>query len=270
MVTKLERSIMMVELKLLNDFKLFDNIGTMAYRNLLKTLHNPDKVLDVIVQPVMFMLMFGYLFGGAIVGNVHAYLPTIVPGILMQSLISAASGSGTQISDDLNSGIYDRLKTLPIASIVPLAGQLLADILRLFIAACTVLITGFLMGWRPEADFGWLVVVILLDVFLGWSLSWIFALYGMLAKSSTMVESVSLITMILFTFLSSAFVPVKTLPHFMQIVVNLNPISYVIGVSRLMLNQGIWSNQAWVVLLSGGLVVIIFAPLTMLIYNRKN
>lgn len=98
------------------------NTATMAYRNLLKTLHNPDKFLDVIVQPVMFMLMFGYLFGGAIAGNVHAYLPTIVPGILMQALISAASGSGTQISDDMNSGIYDRLKSLPIAHIAPLAG----------------------------------------------------------------------------------------------------------------------------------------------------
>lgn len=246
------------------------NILTMAYRNLLKTLHNPDKFLDVIIQPVMFMLMFGYLFGGAIAGNVHAYLPTIVPGILMQALISAASGSGTQISDDLHSGIYDRLKSLPIAHIAPLAGQLFADILRLFIAAVASLTTGFLMGWRPAAGFSWVVATVLLDVFLGWALSWIFALYGMLAKSSTMVESVSLITMILLTFLSSAFVPVKTLPHIMQILVNLNPVSYVISASRLMLNQGAWSIQAWIVLISGILVVMIFAPLTVFAYNHKN
>ena len=222
------------------------NTATMAYRNLLKTLHNPDKFLDVIVQPVMFMLMFGYLFGGAIAGNVHAYLPTIVPGILMQALISAASGSGTQISDDMNSGIYDRLKSLPIAHIAPLAGQLFA------------------------AGFGWVVVVVLLDVFLGWALSWVFALYGMVAKSSTMVESVSLITMLLLTCLSSAFVPVKTLPHVVQILVNLNPVTYVIKASRVMLNQGVWSNQAWIVLGAGVLVVAIFAPLTVLVYNRKN
>lgn len=248
---------------------IFANIGTMAYRNLLKTLHNPDKLLDVIVQPVLFMLMFGYLFGGAIAGNVHAYLPTIVPGILMQALISAASGSGTQISDDLHSGIYDRLKSLPIAHIAPLAGQLLADILRLFIAAIASLITGFLMGWQPASSLSWVIVVILLDVFLGWSLSWIFALYGMIAKSSTMVESVSLITMLLLTFLSSAFVPTKTLPHLMQILVNINPVSYVISASRSMLNYGIWTTQAWIVLLSGILVVVIFAPLTVYIYNHK-
>lgn len=246
------------------------NTATMAYRNLLKTLHNPDKFLGVIVQPVMFMLMFGYLFGGEIAGNVHAYLPTIVPGILMQALISAASGSGTQISDDMNSGIYDRLKSLPIAHIAPLAGQLFADILRLFIAAIASLTTGFLMGWRPAAGFGWVVVVVLLDVFLGWVLSWVFALYGMVAKSSTMVESVSLITMLLLTFLSSAFVPVKTMPHAMQFLVNLNPVTYVIKASRVMLNQGVWSNQAWIVLGAGVLVVAIFAPLTVLVYNRKN
>ena len=249
---------------------VFANIVTMAYRNLLKTLHNPDKFLDVIVQPVMFMLMFGFLFGGAIAGNVHAYLPTIVPGILMQALISAAAGSGTQISDDLNSGIYDRLKSLPIAHIAPLAGQLFADILRLFIAAVASLTTGFLMGWRPAAGFGWVIVVVVLDVFLGWALSWIFALYGMLAKSSTMVESVSLITMLLLTFLSSAFVPVKTLPHAMQILVNINPVSYVIQASRMMLNYGTWPMQAWIVLGAGGLVVAIFAPLTVYVYNHKN
>lgn len=249
---------------------IFANIGTMAYRNLLKTLHNPDKLLDVIVQPVLFMLMFGYLFGGAIAGNVHAYLPTIVPGILMQALISAASGSGTQISDDLHSGIYDRLKSLPIAHLAPLAGQLLADILRLLIAATASLVTGFVMGWRPAAGLGWVLVVILLDIFLGWSLSWIFALYGLIAKSSTMVESVSLITMLLLTFLSNAFVPTKTLPHIMHILVDINPVSHIINASRSMLNQGIWSSQTWIVLLSGILVVAIFAPLTVYVYNRKN
>lgn len=261
---------MMMNIMKTNKSNIFANIGTMAYRNLLKTLHNPDKLLDVIVQPVLFMLLFGYLFGGAIAGNVHAYLSTIVPGILMQALISAASGSGTQISDDLHSGIYNRLKSLPIAQIAPLAGQLLADILRLLIAATASLATGLLMGWRPTAGLGWVIIVILLDVFLGWSLSWIFALYGMIAKSSTMVESVSLITMLLLTFLSNAFVPTKTLPHIMQILININPVSYIISASRLMLNHGVWSTQAWMVLLSGVLVVAIFAPLTVYVYNRKN
>ncbi|NDR76188.1 hypothetical protein EQU06_04860 [Lactobacillus sanfranciscensis] len=168
---------------------LISNTATIAYRNLLKTLHNPDKLLDVIVQPVLFMLMFGYLFGGAIAGNVHT-------------------------------GIYNRFKSLPISNLAPLAGQLVADILRLVVAAIASLATGYLMGWRPAAGLGWVVIVVLLDVFLGWAISWIFAFYGLIAKSTTMVESISLMTMLILIFLSNAFVPVKTLPNFMKVIVH--------------------------------------------------
>lgn len=253
-----------------NKTNIITSILTMAYRNLLKTLHNPDNILDVVIQPILFMIMFSYLFGTAISGDIHAYLPTIVPGILMQSLISAASGSGIQINDDIHSGIYDRLKSLPIAHIAPLAGQLLADILRLSIAALVSVSTGYLMGWRPNAGFGWVMVVIALAIFLGWALGWVFALYGLLAKSSTMVESVSLMTMLILSFLSTAFVPINKLPHPMQIIVNLNPITYVIKASHRMLDYGIWSSDAWIVLGAGIIVICICAPLTVLAYNRKD
>jgi ABC-2 type transport system permease protein len=246
------------------------NIATIAYRNLLKTLHNPDELLDVVIQPVLFMVMFGYLFGGAIAGNIQNYLPTIVPGILMQDLLSAASGSGTQINEDMHTGIYNRFKSLPVSNLAPLAGQLVANILRLFVAAIASLATGYLMGWRPAAGLGWLLIVVLLDVFLGWAISWIFALYGLIAKSATMVESISLMTMLVLIFLSNAFVPVKTLPKLMQIIVQLNPVTYVISASRTMLNVGGWTNSAWIVFLAGVLIIAIFAPLTVLVYNHKN
>lgn len=243
--------------------------GTMTYRNLLKTLHNPDELLDVVVQPALFMLLFGYLFSGAIYGNVSSYLKILVPGILMQSLISAASGSATQISTDIHSGIYDRLKSLPIPQVAPLAGQLFADILRLIVAATAALSTGYLMEWRPEAGLGWLSMVIFLDIFLGWALSWIFALYGLVAKSPTLVESVSLMTMLVLVFLSNAFVPVKSLPRFMQILVTINPVSHVISANRAMLNAGYWPREAWIVLCAGIGIVAVFAPITVLVYKRK-
>lgn len=109
-------------------------------------------------------------------------------------------------------------------------------------ATIASLATGYLMGWRPAAGLGWVVIVVLLDVFLGWAISWIFAFYGLIAKSTTMVESISLMTMLILIFLSNAFVPVKTLPNFMKVIVHLNPVTYVISASRTMLNQGIWSN----------------------------
>jgi len=249
---------------------VIQNILTMAYRNLLKTLHNPDRFMDVLIQPIMFMILFGYLFGGAIAGGVHAYLPTIVPGILAQTILSAASGSGSQIREDMDSGVYDRFKSLPIAHIAPLAGQLFADILRLLIATVASLLTGYCMGWRPNVSFGWIIVIIFIAVFIGWAISWIYALVGLLSKSATMVESVSLTTMLLFSFLSNAFIPIKTLPKFLQIVANLNPMTYVITSVRQILANGALSNTAWIVLLFGLGIVLVFAPLTVLAYNRQS
>lgn len=248
---------------------VIQNILTMAYRNLLKTFHNPDQFMDVLIQPIMFMILFGYLFGGAIAGGVHAYLPIIVPGILAQTILSAASGSGTQIREDMETGIFDRFKSLPIAHIAPLAGQLLADILRLIVATVASLTTGFIMGWRPNVNFGWIIIIILIAVFIGWAISWVYALVGLLAKSATMVESISLMTMLLLSFLSNAFVSIHTLPKALQIIAKLNPMTYVITAIRQILATGTFSNTAWLVLFFGIAIVLIFAPLTVWAYNRQ-
>lgn len=249
---------------------VFQNIFTMAYRNLLKTLHNPDRFMDVLIQPIMFMILFGYLFGGAIAGGVQAYLPIIVPGILAQTILSAASGSGSQIREDMESGVFDRFKSLPIAHIAPLAGQLTADVLRLVVATIASLTTGYIMGWRPNVSFGWIIVIILLAVFIGWAISWIYALVGLLAKSASMVESISLMTMLLLSFLSNAFIPLKTLPKFLQVVASLNPMTYVIKAIRQILANGTLTTTAWLVILFGIGIVVIFAPLTVWAYNRQN
>jgi len=249
---------------------LIMNTATMAYRNLLKTFHNPDRFMDVIIQPIMFMLMFGYLFGGAIAGNVQNYLPTIVPGILIQTMLSAASGSGSQIREDLDSGVFDRFKSLPIAHIAPLAGQLFADILRLVIATIVALSTGYLMGWRPAAGFGWVVVIGLLAIFTGWAISWIFVLIGLLVKSVTTIQSLSLTVMLVFSFLSNAFIPIKTLSKPMQFIAHLNPVTYVITAIRQILATGGWTHESLLVLFFGIGIVLIFAPLTVLAYNHNN
>lgn len=252
-----------------NSVNVIQNIITMTYRNLLKTFHNPDQLMDVLIQPIVFMILFGYLFGGAISGGVHAYLPIIVPGILVQTILSAASGSGTQIREDMETGIFDRFKSLPIAHVAPLAGQLLADILRLITATIASLTTGYFMGWRPNVNFGWIIVITLLAIFIGWAISWIYALIGLLAKSATMVESISLMTMLLLSFLSNAFIPIHTLPRILQVIANLNPITYVITAIRQILATGAFPNTAWIVLLFGVGIILIFAPLTVWAYDRQ-
>ncbi|MCH4171258.1 MAG: ABC transporter permease [Lactobacillus sp.] len=249
---------------------LMANTATMAYRNILKTIHNPERLMDVLIQPILFTVMFGYLFGGAIAGGVAAYLPTIVPGILIQTMLSAASGSGSQIREDLDSGVFDRFKSLPMAHIAPLAGQLFADILRLTIATVVAFATGFAMGWRPAGGFGWVLAAGGLAIFTGWAMSWLFALLGLLAKSATMVQSFAMMTMMILSFLSNAFIPLKTLPHWLLTVAQINPITHVITAMRAMLNQGLWTQQAWLVIIFGVAIVLIFAPLTILAYNKPN
>lgn len=245
------------------------NTATMAYRNLLKIVHNPDNFMDVVIQPVLFMLMFGYLFGGAIAGGVKAYLPTIVPGILIQTMLSAGTGSGAQIREDLDSGVFDRFKSLPMAHIAPLAGQLFADSLRLLIATVTSLTTGYLMGWRPAVGFGWIVVIGLLAIFTGWALSWIFALLGLLAKSAAAVQSVSLMTMLVLSFMSNAFVPLHSLTKPLRFIANLNPVTYVITAIRQILATGGWTHEALLVVVFDLVVVAVFAPLTVWAYDRN-
>ncbi|WP_155287780.1 ABC transporter permease [Lacticaseibacillus zhaodongensis] len=248
---------------------VISNICTMTYRNLLKTLHNPDNFSDVIMEPVIFTLLFGFLFGGAIAGSVHAYLPILVPGILIQSILNAASGSGQQLREDINGGVFDRFKTLPIASIVSLAGQLFGDVLRLLLSGMMALVTATLMGWRPTVSLPMLGVALLLALFIGWSAAWIFALVGLLVKNAELIGSLSMIIILVLTFLSNAFVPTKTLPLFLQKVVAINPVSFAVTAIRSILTTGNWGVAATLTLVSGVLITVVFMGLSILVYRRR-
>ncbi|SMG57897.1 ABC-2 type transporter [Paraburkholderia susongensis] len=122
----------------------------MAYRSVLKMRRTPEQFFDVTLQPIVFTLMFTYLFGGAISGNVLSYLPVIIPGILVQTVLTTSSSTGVQLREDMDKGVFNRFRTLPIARIAPLAGALLADTVRFAIAAVLTLIMGYIMGYRPN------------------------------------------------------------------------------------------------------------------------
>ncbi|WP_461214868.1 ABC transporter permease [Lacticaseibacillus sp. GG6-2] len=246
------------------------NVITMTHRNLLKTLHDPDNFSDVIMEPVIFTLLFGFLFGGAIAGSVHAYLPILVPGILVQSILNAATGSGQQLREDINNGVFDRFKTLPIAPIVPLAGQLLGDVFRLLLAGIVALMTAFVMGWRPAVGLPILAAALFLALFIGWATSWIFALVGLLVKNAELIGSLSMMIILVLTFLSNAFVPIKTLPGFIQAIVRVNPVSYTVTAIRALLQTGTWGLHATVALSCGIVIILIFMPLSLLAYQKRD
>ncbi|ADQ05933.1 ABC-2 type transporter [Caldicellulosiruptor hydrothermalis 108] len=241
----------------------------LAFRSLLKVWHTPEQLTDVTLQPVFFILMFAYIFGGAIAGNVHKYLPTIVPAILVQTLFSASIISGTQLREDMDTGVFDRFKSLPIAQIAPLAGPLLADILRYVVAMLSTFITGYIIGYRPAGGVGHLIIAALFVIGFSWSISWVFAFVGVVARTASSVQAISMLVMFPLMFLSNAFVPVETMPHAVQWFAKNNPISHIITAVRELTNVGKIGSDFVISLIGMIIIVGIFAPLTVRIYSRR-
>ncbi|ORL40827.1 ABC transporter [Prescottella equi] len=242
---------------------------TLAHRGLLKVKHNPEQLFDVVIQPIIFTFMFTYIFGGAISGDVESYLPIIIPGILVQTVITASIVTGTQLREDMDKGVFDRFKSLPIARIAPLSGALIADVVRYLIATTITVVVGIAMGYRPGGGFVGVVCAALLVMVCAFAISWIFALMGVLMSKAASVQGTS--TMILFplTFMSNAFVPADTMPGWMQAFVNVNPVSHLVTAVRELANSGHFGIHAVYALLGAAVIVAIMAPLTVRIYMRK-
>ena len=242
---------------------------TMAYRGLLKVRRTPEQLFDVTLQPIIFTVMFAYIFGGALAGNVANYLPLLIPGILVQTVITGSVVTGTQLREDMDKGVFDRFRSLPIARIAPLAGALLADTVRYAIATTLTFAMGFLLGYRPEGGLAFVIVAGLLVIVCSWAISWIFAFFGVIARSASSVQGISFLVLFPLTFLSNAFVPVDTLPTFLQWFVNINPVSHLVTAVRDLANSGLWTSDAWLSLLGAAVIVAIFAPLTVRAYMKK-
>ncbi|WP_414672894.1 ABC transporter permease [Lacisediminihabitans sp.] len=261
-----------VERQLKNHTSLGQTISnslTMAYRGLLKIKRTPEQLIDVTVQPILFTLMFTYLFGGAIAGNVQSYLPLLIPGILVQTVITGSVVTGVQLREDMDKGVFDRFKSLPIARIAPLAGALLADTVRYAIATTLTFVMGFVMGYRPDGGFGSVVLAGLLVVACSWAISWIFAFFGVIARSASSVQGISMVILFPLTFLSNAFVPVDSLPGWLQVFVNGNPISHLVSAVRDLANTGTVGMDAAISIIGAVVIVAVFAPLTVRAYMRK-
>lgn len=245
------------------------NSFSMAGRGLLKIKRTPEQLIDVTVQPILFTLMFTYIFGGAISGDVQSYLPVIIPGILVQTVLVTSAVTGVQLREDMEKGVFDRFKSLPIARISPLAGALLADTVRYGIATTLTFVMGYIMGFRPEAGLGGMVVAGLLVIVCAWAISWIFALAGVLARSAASVQGLSFLVLFPLTFLSNAFVPVDTMPSWLAWFVNINPVSHLVSAVREVTSTGTLGVDAGLALVGAAVVVAVFAPLTVKAYMRR-
>jgi daunorubicin/doxorubicin transport system permease protein len=247
----------------------FSNSLAMAWRGLLKIKRTPEQLFDVTFQPILLTVMFTYIFGGAIAGTPEDYLPFIVPGILVQTVIMTSVVTGVQLREDMAKGVFDRFRSLPIARVAPLAGALLADTVRYAIASLVTFVTAFVMGYRPGSGPSGVLLASVLVIVSAWSLSWIFAFFGVIARSVGAVQGISLMILFPLTFLSNAFVPVDTLPSWLGWFVRLNPVSHLVTAVRDLTMTGTAGVELWFALLGSAAVVAVFAPLTVRAYMRK-
>jgi ABC-2 type transport system permease protein len=241
----------------------------MAYRGLLKVRRTPEQLIDVTLQPILFTLMFAYLFGGAIAGNVHSYLPTIIPGILAQTILTGSVAIGVNLRDDMDKGVFDRFRSLPVARIAPLAGALIADAIRYVIVTVLTFSMGYIMGLRPQAGVIGVLEASCLVIFFAWCTSWIFAFFGVIAKTASGVQGISMVILFPLTFLSNAFVPVKTLPKALKWFAEVNPVSHLVNAIRGLLEQGKTGNDFWMSLIGALVIMLVFSFVTVKAYIRK-
>jgi ABC-2 type transport system permease protein len=241
----------------------------MAWRALKKMRRNMEQFFDVTIQPLLFTAMFAYLFGGAISGNVHSYLPLLIPGIVAQTVLTTCMSTGVNLREDMDKGVFDRFKAMPMSRIAPLAGPMVADLVRYLIAAGLTFVTGVIIGYRPGGGVLGVLGAMLLAIFTGWALAWIFTWIGTVAKSARAVQGISMMILFPLTFLSNAFVPVTSLPGWLATFVKINPVSHLVSATRGLANQGVITGEAGWTLLASLAVIAIFAPLSVRSYRRR-
>ena len=241
---------------------------TFGWRGMLKVKHVPEQLLDVTITPVMFTLMFTYLFGGAIAGSTAEYLDYILPGILVMSVLFTTVYSGVALNTDLTKGVVDRFRSLPIWRPSPLLGSLLGDTVRYVIAGTVIIVLGVILGYRPDAGVAGAVAALGLVVLFSFGLSWVFTTLGLLLRSPSAVMNAGFMGIFPLTFLSNVFVDPTTLPEVLEAFVNVNPISILSTASRGLMEGNADGGDIAIVLVVAAALTAVFAPLTTRLYRR--
>jgi ABC-2 type transport system permease protein len=236
---------------------------------MLKVKHVPEQLLDVTITPVMFVLLFTYLFGGAIAGSTADYLDYILPGILVMSVLFTTVYSGIALNTDLTRGVVDRFRSLPIARPAPLVGALLGDSVRYVVAGTVIVVLGVALGYRPGAGVPGVVAALALVIVFAFGLSWVFTTLGLLMRSPNAVMNAGFMAIFPLTFLSNVFVDPDTLPSALEAFVNANPISILATASRGLMEGNADATDIGIVLGTAAVLTAVFAPLTTRLYGRR-
>jgi ABC-2 type transport system permease protein len=239
-----------------------------GWRGMLKVRHVPEQLLDVTITPVMFLLMFTYLFGGAIEGSTGAYLDYVLPGILVMSVLFTTVYSGVALNTDLTKGVVDRFRSLPIAKPAPLVGALLGDTVRYCVAGTVIVVLGVILGFRPGAGVPGVLAALAVTIGFAFALSWVFTTLGLLLRSPNAVMNAGFMGIFPLTFLSNVFVDPETLPGALEAFVDVNPISILATLSRGLMEGNADGTDLLIVAGTAVALIAIFVPLTVRLYRR--
>ena len=242
---------------------------TFGWRGMLKVKHVPEQLLDATVTPVMFLLLFTYIFGGAIAGSTADYLDYILPGVLVMSVLFTTVYSGIALSTDLTKGVVDRFRSLPIWRPAPLVGSLLGDSVRYLGAGTVTIVLGVILGYRPEAGVPGVIAALGLVVVFAFGLSWAFMTLGLVLRTPAAVMNAGFMAIFPLTFLSNVFVDPETLPAALEAFVNINPISILTDASRGLMEGNADGTDIAIVLAVAVALTAVFAPLTTRLYRRS-
>lgn len=238
-----------------------------GWRGMLKIRHVPEQLIDATLTPVLFTVMFTYMFGGAIAGSTSEYLQFILPGILVQSVLFTTVYSGVALNTDMTRGVVDRFRSLPLWRPAPLVGSVLGDSVRYLIAGTVVLAVGLILGFRPDSVLGVIAAIALVLVF-SFGLAWVFMTVGLLMRSPSAVMNTGFMALFPLVFLSNIFVAPTTLPSVLEAFVDVNPVTHLVTAVRGLMEGGGDAGDVGLVLAEAAVLTAVFVPLTTRLYRK--
>lgn len=245
------------------------NILAFAWRALLKIKHVPEQLFDALITPIMFTVMFTYIFGGALAGSPRQYLQFLLPGIMVQTVVFASMYTGVTLNTDLSKGIYDRFRSLPIWHLSPIVGAMFGDFLRYTLSSGIVVLVGLLLGYRPVTGvLGVIASIALLNVCV-FGFGWIFTTLGVALRSPGAVMSFGWLFLMPLTFASNVFVDSSTMPGWLKAFVDVNPVALLVTALRGILSGTLTARQLGLSLIAPAVVTAICSPIALALYKRK-
>jgi ABC transporter DrrB family efflux protein len=240
----------------------------IAERNLVRLPRSPDLLLAFTVQPIMFVLLFRYVFGGAINTGGVPYVEFLIPGIIVQNIAFGGFVTALGLNEDVHKGLIDRFRSLPMARPAVLAGRTLSDVVTNLLSVCILVITGVIIGFSFSAGVLDVVAGFGLLLLFGYAFSWVFALVGLLVSSPESANSAGFLAVFPLTFISSAFVPVQSMPSVLRAFANVNPFTIVVDAMRHLWIGAPARNYVWGAVVWALVIVAVFAPLAVARYRR--